>query len=111
MSVGAPRPLALARLVVYYLATLVRANLQVAWQVIQGPSAIRPVIVRVPVHTDRPWLVVTFANLISLTPGTLTLDVTEDRSALDVHVLRTADPDQVRRQLGRLEDRLLEALG
>lgn len=105
------RPVAVARLAGYYVTTLVRANLQVAWQVIRGPAGIRPAILRLPLEVDRAWLVVTLANLISLTPGTLTLDLDRDGRTLFVHVLRVTDVDRTRAQLRALERRLLEAFG
>jgi multicomponent Na+:H+ antiporter subunit E len=38
-------------------------------------------------------------NLISLTPGTLSLDVTDDRSTLYIHAMFADDPDEIRRQI------------
>lgn len=50
------------------------------------------------------------ANLISLTPGTLSLDVDEDGSALFVHVMYLDDEAETLAQLKTLETRLLELM-
>ena len=47
------------------------------------------------------------ANLISFTPGTLTIAVDEERSDLFVHALHIGRPERVREQVERLERRLL----
>lgn len=96
-------------LVLFFLKELMVANLRVARAVIGNPYALRPGIVRIPLegHTDRS--VTVLANLITLTPGTLSLDVEPDRSALYVHCLDVAHPDEVRADIKNgFERRVLE---
>ena len=83
----------------FFLKELVVANLRVARAVIGNKYALRPGIVRVPLegHTERSATVL--ANLITLTPGTLSLDVEPDLSALYVHCLDVEDPDAVRTEI------------
>ncbi len=51
------------------------------------------------------------ANLVTLTPGTLSLDVSEDRSTLFVHAMFVDDPDVLRREIKHgFERRVLELL-
>ena len=55
---------------------------------------------------------VVYANSITLTPGTLSLDVSPDRSTLRVHAMFGEDPDAVRRQLKEgMERWVRDALG
>ena len=51
------------------------------------------------------------ANAISLTPGTLTIEVATDPNVLYVHVLHLHDIDAVRRDVTRLERSVLRAFG
>lgn len=84
-------------LVLVFLREVVLSALEVAWYVIQPTLRIRPAIVAVPldVKTDREITIL--ANLISLTPGTLSLDVAPDRSHLYVHTIsvETSDGEEV----------------
>ncbi|QDU83444.1 Na(+)/H(+) antiporter subunit E [Planctomycetes bacterium Pla163] len=91
-----PRLVALG---LYFAKELCVANLRVARAVVGNKYALRPGVVRVPLdgHTDRS--VTVLANLITLTPGTLTIDVEGDRSALYVHCLDVDDPDAVRDEI------------
>lgn len=83
----------------FFLKELLVANVRVARAVIGNKYALRPGIVRIPLegHTDRS--VTVLANLVTLTPGTLSLDVEPDRSALFVHCLDVEDPDAVRDEI------------
>jgi multicomponent Na+:H+ antiporter subunit E len=48
------------------------------------------------------------ANLITLTPGSLTLDISADRKVLYVHTMYAQDIDQIRLEIKDLERRVLE---
>jgi multicomponent Na+:H+ antiporter subunit E len=101
------RPWRVAWFVVMYLWDLSVANVIVAWEVVTPTHYIRPGIVRVPVQARGDFEITVLANLISFTPGTLTIGVDEDETALFVHALHIVRPEQVRAQVGRLERRLL----
>jgi multicomponent Na+:H+ antiporter subunit E len=104
------RPWRLAWFLVRYVWDLVVANAIVAWEVVTPTHSIRPGIVRVPVTVRGELELTVLANLISFTPGTLTLEVDEERSLLYVHALHMDSPDQVREQVARLERRLLRVV-
>jgi multicomponent Na+:H+ antiporter subunit E len=75
---------------------LVLSNLKVARSVLFTPlDQLTPGIIAVPLELESDAEVTALANLITLTPGTLTLDVSDDRRTLFVHVLDLSDPDAV----------------
>ncbi len=98
-------------LVVFFLYELVRSSAAVVWDVVTPAVQSRPRMVRMPLDcTDETQIMLT-ANLISLTPGTLTVDVAPDRSHLVIHAMFAEDPDEVVRDLKRgMERRVMEAL-
>ena len=98
------------RLLAEFLKELVVANLQVAWIILQPRMPIRPAFIVLPLELRDDLQITALASLITLTPGTLTVDVAPDRSALYVHCLAAADPDAVRQQIKRQFERPL-ALG
>jgi multicomponent Na+:H+ antiporter subunit E len=87
------------RLIVMFHYELIVSSIAVAWDVLTPRQTARPSIVAVPlsVRTDAGILLVT--NLISLTPGTLSLDVTEDCSTLYVHAMFSDDPERLRAEI------------
>ena len=90
------RVLAWIRLIVMFFYELLLSSFQVAFDVLTPTHRAKPAILEVPldVKSDAGLLLVT--NLISLTPGTLSLDVSEDKKTLLVHVMFADDPDAIR---------------
>ncbi|MFP4238712.1 MAG: Na+/H+ antiporter subunit E [Rhodosalinus sp.] len=105
------RVFAWGRLVVMFLYELVVSSLAVAWDIVSPRSRASPQIIEVPldVKTDAGILLVT--NLISLTPGTLSLDVSPDRKTLAVHAMFVDDPAELRAELkGGMERWVIDAV-
>jgi len=93
------RVFAWIRLIVLFHYELIVSSIAVAWDVLTPQHRARPAIIDVPldVRSDAGILLVT--NLISLTPGTLSLDISDDRRTLRVHVMFADDPDALRRTI------------
>jgi multicomponent Na+:H+ antiporter subunit E len=91
-------PLACAFTLVF-LWEVVKSNVRVAWDVLTPRTLRRPGIVAVPLDANTPLEIATLANVITLTPGTLCLDVSDDRRTMYVHAMFVDDPDEVRRQI------------
>lgn len=69
----------------FFLYELVKANLQVAWEMATPKLYMTPGIVGFPLDLKSDGEITMLANLITLTPGTLSLDVSEDKKILYVH--------------------------
>ncbi|WP_417746515.1 Na+/H+ antiporter subunit E [Rosistilla oblonga] len=103
-------PVAL-RFVVFFFWQLVLSNLRVAYDVITPPLYMRPGIVAVPLDAKTDQEITLLANLITLTPGTLSLNLSEDRSTLYVHAMFVDSPESVRDSIKNgFERRLLELM-
>ncbi len=101
------RALLAARLGAYFLYELTVSGLQVAWDVITPGHGSRPGIIAVPLDLEEPIQITVLANLISLTPGSLSLDVSPDRTTLYVHEMFVDDPDATRRRIKEGFERLV----
>lgn len=69
------------------------ANVTVAALILAGPRAMRPAFVSVPLDLRTDLAIGILANTISLTPGTLSAQLSPDRRSLIVHGLRVEDPE------------------
>lgn len=99
------------RLIGFFLWELVRSNIRVLWDIVTPSHISRPGIIGVPLDARTDFEIMVVANLISLTPGTLSLDISDDRRVLYVHVMFLDDVDTVRREIKEgLERRILEAI-
>lgn len=101
------RGVRLIRFVLYFLYILSKANLQVAWEIITPGYQMTPRIIRYPVDGLTDAQVTTLANAITLTPGTLSADIDEDRRVLYIHCMYAEDRDAAIADLDELRDRLL----
>ena len=104
------RPLAALRFLAYFTYKLVEANAVVAWEVITpNNDSVHEGIVAVAVTGASEGVVTLLANAISLTPGTLTLEVRNDPPMLFVHVLHLRSIERTRDEVHKLETLALRA--
>ncbi|MGY6562163.1 MAG: Na+/H+ antiporter subunit E [Luteibaculaceae bacterium] len=71
----------------YFIYELFKANLEVAYEVITPKLNMKPGIIKVPLDITSDLEITILANLITLTPGTLSLDVSSDKKVLYVHAM------------------------
>jgi multicomponent Na+:H+ antiporter subunit E len=96
-----------------FLKELVLSSIRVATEVLTPGFGMRAGILAVPLSVKSEFGVTLFANLISLTPGTLSLDVSDDREYLYIHAMYIdSSPEEEALDLKRtLESRVILALG
>jgi multicomponent Na+:H+ antiporter subunit E len=113
------RPFAAVHYAVYFLVQLVQSNLVVAWEIVTPHVRINRAIIAVPMHTTSAAVVTLIANSITLTPGTVTIDVMQSHDpdghveacTLFIHVLHFNDVESVRRDVLKLERLAVKAFG
>jgi multicomponent Na+:H+ antiporter subunit E len=93
------RPVRILRFALFYAWELLLSNLRIAHDILTPRHRFRPGIVRVavPELTDRQMLVLN--NLITMTPGTLSLDFSADRRTMYLHCMYIDDPERLRRDV------------
>lgn len=102
-----------ARMISYTLMVMwdiMVANVQVAWIVLTRPnSKLRPAWIVVPLDLRQPEAITILAGTITLTPGTVSADLSSEGHSLLVHALDAPDPDAIRDEIKhRYERRLKE---
>ncbi|MFN3207773.1 MAG: Na+/H+ antiporter subunit E [Roseovarius sp.] len=111
-----PKGFNLYRMFTYSLIVIydiVIANLQVAWIVLTVPNdKLKPAWIVVPLDLKQPEAITILAGTITLTPGTVSSDLSDEGHSLLVHVLHTHDPDAVLEEIKtRYEARLERIFG
>ena len=85
------RPLVAAKLLVVVLRDIVISNLQVARLILGPESRIHPSFLWVPLELRDVHGITALASIITMTPGTLSCDLSADRRHLLVHCLNLDD--------------------
>jgi multicomponent K+:H+ antiporter subunit E len=90
-NAGMRRPLRAAQLFLIVLYDIVVSNIQVAKLILGRESAIHPGFIWVPLEIKNQHAITTLAGIITMTPGTLSTELSEDRRHLLVHCLNLSD--------------------
>ncbi len=99
------------RFALFFTKELIVSSYRVAIDVVKPLPLMRPGVVGIPLDAKTDLEITLLANIISLTPGTLSLDVSKDRKTLYIHAMYVLNPDDLRREIkDGLERRLLELL-
>lgn len=85
--------------VAFFLRELVLANLRLAYDAVRPTRELRPGIIAVPLDVSTDWQITILSNLITLTPGSLSLDVSRDRQTIFVHAMDASDVEATRRYI------------
>ncbi len=85
------RPLLVARLGLVVLWDIVLSNIEVARQILGPEEAIRPAFVWVPLDLADAHAIVSLAGIVTMTPGTLSAELSADRRHLLVHAFNVGD--------------------
>lgn len=103
----------LLALLFWFNLDLIKASIEVAWQVFRDGPRARGVVFSVQLRGRDVMLMTLTAEMVALVPGTVVIDVDPDDGILTVHALDVTDQagvDKVRRDIRRQEDRVLRAL-
>lgn len=108
-----PKGFRMGRMITYSFLVMwdiIVANIQVAWIVLTVPNKkLKPAWIVIPLELKQPEAITVLAGTITLTPGTVSADLSDEGHSLLVHVLHTDDPDGVRDEIKtRYERRLKE---
>ena len=95
----------------FFVYELLLANLEVAYDLITPTFFMKPGIIRFELAAKTDMEITLLSNLISLTPGTMVLDVSDDKKVLYIHVMYVRDREKfVARIKKGFERRLLNIL-
>jgi multicomponent Na+:H+ antiporter subunit E len=85
-------------LAAFFAWELLIANFRVAADVLQG-NRIEPAVVAIPLDITSDIEILLLSMLINITPGSVTIDLSDDRQTLYVHVMHMETPEQTRREI------------
>ena len=96
--------------ILFFIWDLIKANARVAYDVLTPTHLMRPGVIAIPLDLKDDAAISLFANLITVTPGSLALDVSSDRKVLYVHLMYLDDEATQLAELKSLEARVLNLL-
>lgn len=103
------RPFAAVRLVVYFLWKLLEASAKLTWEIFTPRNRINAAVISVPLTSRVAGIVTVVANMVSLTPGSVTIDIDPETMTLFIHVLHLRSVEEDRASVLYLEALTLAA--
>lgn len=88
------RILAVLRLLLIFIKELILSNIAVLRVILKPKLDIRPGIFALSTELKKDWEITILANLITLTPGTLVLDISPDNKILYIHAMDIEDAEE-----------------
>ncbi len=85
---------AVIKLTLLFLKELVLSNISVLKLIIKPKMQIRPAIFAMPTVLEKDWEITLLSSLITLTPGTVVLDISDDNKTLYIHTIDFEDIDE-----------------
>ncbi len=96
--------------VLYFFWQVFKSNMEVAYEVATPGLGIKPGVTAVPLELESDVGITILANFITLTPGTLSLDVSDDKKVLYVHGMYMDDEEGVLQGIKEIEARILDLM-
>jgi len=93
-----------------FLKEMIIANIQIAYIIISPAMNIRPGFIEYPLDIRNDGAIVLLANMISLTPGTLSVDISPDRKYIYVHAMVMETPDKLKAQIKQTFERRIQKM-
>ncbi|MCB1214042.1 MAG: Na+/H+ antiporter subunit E [Deltaproteobacteria bacterium] len=101
----------LLELSVFFFKELFSASFRVAYDVVTPTHHMKPAIIQYPLKAESGLEITLLANLISLTPGTLSLDVRPNQKLLFIHTMYLTKPEDLIKEIAEgFERRVIKLL-
>jgi multicomponent Na+:H+ antiporter subunit E len=94
--------------VLFYVKEVVISNFRVAHDVLTPTHHMKPGFLAIPLDDLSERQILVLANLITMTPGTLSMDVSTDRKTLYLHAMYIDDPETVRQEVAVYQRKIRE---
>lgn len=90
----------------YYVLQLVRSNLYIAYDILTPKMQMKPAFIKVHLSLKTDTGILLFSNLLSMTPGSLCIDISADKKILDVHILYFSSDEIMQKDFEKMQNKI-----
>ena len=90
----------------FYLLKLIQSNVHIAYDILSPKMSTNPGLIEVPLTLKSDFGLLLFSNLLSMTPGTLVMDIYENRKIALVHVLYLTSSAEILNEIKEIQDKI-----
>ena len=92
----------------FYLVKMIQANIYIAYDILTPKMHTNPGFVWIPLKVNSDIGILLLSNLLSMTPGTLSVDIDQDKKKLLVHCLYNTSGGNVIADIEEIQDRIIK---
>lgn len=90
----------------FYLYKLVQSNIIIAWDILTPKLYTNPAFIEVPLILKSNLGLLMFSNLLSMTPGTLSIDISEDKKTMLIHAMYYSSDELMQKDFKKLQHKI-----
>lgn len=90
----------------FYFVQLVQSNLYIAYDILTPKMRSKPDFIIVPITIKSDFGLLLFSNLVSMTPGSLTIDIDKEKSFIEIHILYYQNKEKVLKEIKLIQDKI-----
>jgi multisubunit Na+/H+ antiporter MnhE subunit len=92
--------------VLFYLSKLIQANFSIAWDIITPVLKIQPAFITIDLNLKSDKGVLLYSNLVSMTPGTLSANINDEKTKMVVHILYAQQKEKIIDELMFIQNKI-----
>lgn len=92
--------------VLFYMQKFIKANLSVAYDVLTPKHLMKPGIIEVPLEVKSDLEILILNNLVTMTPGTICIDIDDEKSTMYVHAMYIENRESMLEEVKALENKI-----
>ncbi len=100
------KPLYIIDFLIYYILQVIKSNLIIAWDILTPTMKTNPGTIKIDVYLKSKHAILALSNIISMTPGTITIDYNKMDSELTIHVLYKQNEIALREELNKVQAKI-----
>lgn len=104
------RPYYFVSFLVYYFYLVLKSNFQIAADILTPGFRMDPGVVDIKLKLKSEQQILLLSNLISMTPGSLTLSYNANENSLKVHIMNNSSGDNFNKTADRMQDRIMKII-
>lgn len=90
----------------FYIISVIKANFYLAWDILTPRMMMNPGLISIQLDLESRSALLLFSNLVSMTPGTLVIDLDPEKNEAAVHVLYLRDEEKIRSEIYVIQSRI-----
>lgn len=104
------KPLYFIYFFIYYAFKVMESGLAIALQIVRGSRGDNGMLIEYHTTLKKGWRLVLLFNLISMTPGSMSIDINKENDVILVHLLNRDDRDNFIKVTAKIERFLIKAI-